>query len=170
MESIRITPGFCPNCGSILPFLRPTGNVKCYNCLTDWPPEGKLILNEKLMNKVLIRFNNKLLWSITVFGEMRSKYTIQFNTYTKSKNPAENRGDGDDGPIVERSCPKCGNDKMSYATLQLRSADEGQTVFYTCTNCKWVHQILWSIDRNITCKSMEKPLYYHFRFKETENS
>lgn len=41
MESIRITPGFCPNCGSILPYLKGTGNVKCYNCLTDWPPEGK---------------------------------------------------------------------------------------------------------------------------------
>lgn len=41
MESIRITPGFCPNCGSILPYLRASGNVKCYNCLTDWPPEGE---------------------------------------------------------------------------------------------------------------------------------
>lgn len=67
---------------------------------------------------------------------MRSKYTIQFNTYTKSNNLTAKQSDGDDGPIVERLCPKCGNDKMSYATLQLRSADEGQTVFYTCTNCK----------------------------------
>lgn len=41
MESIRITPGFCPNCGSILPYLRETGSVKCYNCLTDWPADGK---------------------------------------------------------------------------------------------------------------------------------
>lgn len=41
MESIKITPGFCPNCGSILPHLRPNGKVKCYNCLTDWPPEGE---------------------------------------------------------------------------------------------------------------------------------
>lgn len=41
MESIKITPGFCPNCGSILPHLRPSGKVKCYNCLTDWPPEGE---------------------------------------------------------------------------------------------------------------------------------
>lgn len=41
MEDLSsITPGFCPNCGSILPHLRPTGKVRCYNCLTDWPPEG----------------------------------------------------------------------------------------------------------------------------------
>lgn len=44
MEMIKIAPGFCPNCGSILPNLRATGKVKCYNCLTDWPPEGKILL------------------------------------------------------------------------------------------------------------------------------
>lgn len=43
MDSIRITPGFCPNCGSILPYLRATGNVKCYTCLKDWPPEGEFV-------------------------------------------------------------------------------------------------------------------------------
>lgn len=42
-----------------------------------------------------------------------------------------------EGSIVERKCPQCGNEKMSYATLQLRSADEGQTVFYTCTKCNF---------------------------------
>ncbi|XP_055322226.1 DNA-directed RNA polymerase I subunit RPA12 [Sitodiplosis mosellana] len=109
MESIRITPGFCPNCGSILPYLRTTGNVKCYTCLHDWPPE--------------------------VFGDMKSNFTINFNTYVKAK--IAKKEDEDEGPIVERLCPKCGNEKMSYATLQLRSADEGQTVFYTCTNCKF---------------------------------
>ena len=41
-----------------------------------------------------------------------------------------------DGPIVERNCPKCGYGRMSYAALQLRSADEGQTVFFTCLKCK----------------------------------
>lgn len=66
---------------------------------------------------------------------MKSEFTINFNTYTKPKNPTK-KEDADEGPIVERLCPKCGNEKMSYATLQLRSADEGQTVFYTCTKCK----------------------------------
>lgn len=66
---------------------------------------------------------------------MKTDFTINFNMYVKPK-AAKKEADEDEGPIVERLCPKCGNEKMSYATLQLRSADEGQTVFYTCTNCK----------------------------------
>ena len=42
-----------------------------------------------------------------------------------------------EGPTVDRKCAKCGYEKMSYATLQLRSADEGQTVFFTCLKCKF---------------------------------
>lgn len=67
---------------------------------------------------------------------MHTDFTITFNTYSKKKNPITKTENEDDGPIVERLCSNCGNDKMSYATLQLRSADEGQTVFYTCTKCK----------------------------------
>lgn len=69
-----------------------------------------------------------------MFGDMKSEFTIPFNTYKKQKEAKKE--DADEGPVVERVCPKCGNDNMSYATLQLRSADEGQTVFYTCTKCK----------------------------------
>ncbi len=36
---------------------------------------------------------------------------------------------------VEEICQKCGFDRMSYYTMQMRSADEGQTVFYTCLRC-----------------------------------
>lgn len=45
--------------------------------------------------------------------------------------------DEEAGPVVDRKCPRCENEKMSYVTLQLRSADEGQTVFYTCTRCNF---------------------------------
>lgn len=74
-------------------------------------------------------------------------HTIHFNskdTYI-SVREADDSDDDADGPIVERPCPQCKNDTMSYATLQLRSADEGQTVFYTCTKCKYV-----SMQNNIT--------------------
>lgn len=41
-----------------------------------------------------------------------------------------------DGPRVEKYCNKCGAlTVQTYFTAQLRSADEGQTVFYRCTKC-----------------------------------
>eukprot|EP01130_Rhizamoeba_saxonica_P001839 TRINITY_DN11675_c0_g1_i1.p1 TRINITY_DN11675_c0_g1~~TRINITY_DN11675_c0_g1_i1.p1 ORF type:complete len:121 (-),score=15.26 TRINITY_DN11675_c0_g1_i1:107-469(-) len=39
-----------------------------------------------------------------------------------------------DGTVV---CEKCGCIKISFYTRQMRSADEGQSVFYTCTKCQW---------------------------------
>lgn len=39
------------------------------------------------------------------------------------------------GAMVHEKCPKCGNEEMTFHTAQLRSADEGQTVFYTCVKC-----------------------------------
>ena len=53
------------------------------------------------------------------------------------KKKGANKENEAEGPTVDRMCPKCGFDKMSYATLQLRSADEGQTVFFTCLKCKF---------------------------------
>lgn len=74
------------------------------------------------------------------FGDMEMSYVIHFNkknVYGSSKQKDDKEEEAE-GPVVERKCPQCQNNKMSYATLQLRSADEGQTVFYTCTKCKYV--------------------------------
>lgn len=87
---------------------------------------------------VLLIKHNLLL----VFGDSRVTYTIHFNSkevykkYMKQDDKKQNE-EQEEGPVVDRKCPKCNNEKMSYATLQLRSADEGQTVFYTCTKCKY---------------------------------
>ena len=37
--------------------------------------------------------------------------------------------------VAKEKCPSCGNPEMEYFTMQLRSADEGQTVFYECPKC-----------------------------------
>lgn len=36
---------------------------------------------------------------------------------------------------IEEPCDKCGTRLVRYYTQQLRGADEGSTVFYTCPNC-----------------------------------
>lgn len=87
---------------------------------------------------------------VKVFGNMEVKYTIHFNSkeaYSKNIKDVKKRKEqeSDEGPVVDRRCQKCGNEKMSYATLQLRSADEGQTVFYTCTKCGYVYYTLYIV-------------------------
>lgn len=75
---------------------------------------------------------------LTVFGDMAMSYVVKFNTddpYASDEVEATKHSESS-GPIVKRKCPQCQNNTMSYATLQLRSVDEGQTIFYTCTKCQ----------------------------------
>jgi len=41
-------------------------------------------------------------------------------------------------PQIDEKCPKCGHGKMYFYTMQLRSVDEGSTVFYECVKCAYV--------------------------------
>jgi DNA-directed RNA polymerase I subunit RPA12 len=43
---------------------------------------------------------------------------------------------------VEEPCIKCDAPEVGFYTLQLRSVDEGQTVFYECPACKHT----WSLN------------------------
>jgi|ERR1712000_160366 len=36
------------------------------------------------------------------------------------------------GSKADETCPKCGGTQVTYANVQLRGADEGSTVIYTC--------------------------------------
>nr|SVE91552.1 EOG090X0LKA [Daphnia sinensis] len=105
-------PMFCPKCGAILPTLGTRGGIVCVVC--------KFEVDIEVMEEVVV------------------KYTIEFNNRSDyiEEQQLKSAQSKTEGPLVERKCPKCGNDTMSYASLQLRSADEGQTIFYTCTKCQ----------------------------------
>ncbi|KAL3690601.1 hypothetical protein R1sor_016910 [Riccia sorocarpa] len=50
---------------------------------------------------------------------------------------ANEHGDVQQRAVVNDECPKCKNPQLEYYTRQLRSADEGQTVFYECAKCQY---------------------------------
>ncbi|KAF4520927.1 hypothetical protein B566_EDAN008902 [Ephemera danica] len=108
-SSFLSDPGFCSKCGSILPLLKSSGGLNCYTCKTSYSAEELDIPT--------------------------ATYVLQFNSVDGLEEKSKKSSKDADGPTVERKCPRCGNEEMSYSTLQLRSADEGQTVFYTCTKC-----------------------------------
>ena len=62
---------------------------------------------------------------------------VWFNKRKNINRPErESSKDEESGPQVEKYCNKCGTLTMqTYFTAQLRSADEGQTVFYRCVKC-----------------------------------
>ena len=66
--------------------------------------------------------------------------TIQ-NSKRGFGTPGSSKQTNKNGSQIDEECPneECGNDMAYYRTMQLRSADEGQTIFYTCTKCrhKW---------------------------------
>ena len=70
--------------------------------------------------------------------ESAPKTITNKKTYIKpsiqSKNKTQNQSLGD-APIIDYDCEKCGHNKARFITIQMRSADEGQTIFYSCTKC-----------------------------------
>lgn len=100
---------FCPTCGTILPLPGMEDYVTCKLC------GYKIHVQE---------FDGVKITSSIVFNRPE---TLQTNI---------EEGETSSGPLADRKCSKCGHEKMSYATRQTRSADEGQTVFFTCLNCK----------------------------------
>ena len=40
-----------------------------------------------------------------------------------------------EGAKADEACPACGKREMTFTTAQLRSADEGQTIFFSCGAC-----------------------------------
>ncbi|XP_078525323.1 DNA-directed RNA polymerase I subunit RPA12 isoform X1 [Lissotriton helveticus] len=103
---------FCPDCGSVLPLPGMQDAVIC--------PQCKYSINVK-------DFEAKRVQSCMIFN----------NCDALSVQLEADEEDEIKGPLIERKCSRCGHEGMVYHTRQMRSADEGQTVFYTCTKCRF---------------------------------
>eukprot|EP01125_Pyxidicula_operculata_P016402 TRINITY_DN5636_c0_g1_i2.p1 TRINITY_DN5636_c0_g1~~TRINITY_DN5636_c0_g1_i2.p1 ORF type:complete len:124 (-),score=19.13 TRINITY_DN5636_c0_g1_i2:150-521(-) len=105
---------FCPDCGAILVPPAELGSLKCHICNYTCPSS----VLEKRMARSEIIFHQD--------NEPIRKNKLEQATVS-------------DGSVL---CPKCNHHELSFKTAQLRSADEGQTIFYECVKC----QFTWSVN------------------------
>ncbi|XP_023381168.1 DNA-directed RNA polymerase I subunit RPA12 isoform X2 [Pteropus medius] len=108
---------FCPDCGSVLPLPGTQDTVTCTRC--------GFSINVRVLT-ACADFEGKVVKTSFVFHKLGTAMPMSMEG-----------GPEFQGPVVDRRCSRCGHEGMAYHTRQMRSADEGQTVFYTCTNCKF---------------------------------
>ncbi|KAH3762698.1 DNA-directed RNA polymerase I 13.7 kDa polypeptide [Pelomyxa schiedti] len=98
---------FCANCGSIL-VLPAKGKsediVPCHRC------NHPLALSE-----------------LEAAPPVVTRYTRRRIVSAEEDEDSENKG-----ATIKEDCPQCGHNELHFHTAQLRSADEGQTIFYEC--------------------------------------
>jgi len=111
---------FCNVCGTLLKYGSDLGNVKCSLCNTESDFSKDTLNTER---KTCSTRRSKLK------GRRREEIS-------RCQLIAEDKGE-ENRPTVAEKCEKCGNNEMYFSTAQLRSADEGQTVFYECTRCRY---------------------------------
>ena len=116
----KVDPNFCNGCGAILPLLDQSNFIKCKGC-------GVSVDMSSLEGVEIHSYKN--------YNQDQLKSAEELSRLKAIKDEVE-----DKGPIVKRTCGKCGHKKMTYVTRQTRSADEGQTVFYTCLKCNFIEQ------------------------------
>ncbi|WAR31755.1 RPA12-like protein [Mya arenaria] len=102
---------FCPRCGTVLPLPEVEDVVMCALC--------SFKIDVKDFDGI----------------EVRTK--AEFNRPETMLGKEEEADSQLKGPMADRKCSKCEHDGMIYTTRQTRSADEGQTVFFTCPECRF---------------------------------
>ncbi|XP_026203269.1 DNA-directed RNA polymerase I subunit RPA12 isoform X1 [Anabas testudineus] len=104
-------PNFCPDCGNVLPLPGTQDTVRCPRCSFSIP--------------------------VAEFAGQEIQSTVIFNPVEQSSVVLEDEEDTElKGPVIDRRCSRCNKEGMVYHTRQMRSADEGQTVFFTCIHCR----------------------------------
>ncbi|CAO1616357.1 unnamed protein product [Parajaminaea phylloscopi] len=112
---------FCPSCGNLLDVPTDEDVIKCTPCGAD--------LDASVYDDLTL-----------VTSSNPSAFPSALRLKRQLVSTVPSAGDKQDGAradeaTIREKCPKCGNEEMRFSTLQMRSADEGTTVFYTCPKC-----------------------------------
>ncbi|ATY62692.1 Zinc TFIIS-type [Cordyceps militaris] len=104
---------FCTDCGNLLPSTKGTDRnvLKCECCGAENQDTGaKATLTQSKPSDFPSFLRQKLQSSVQAV----ERHNIQTDS------------------VVPETCQKCGRKEVRYTNLQLRSADEGSTIFYMC--------------------------------------
>ncbi|KAI8458391.1 hypothetical protein BY996DRAFT_6410958 [Phakopsora pachyrhizi] len=111
---------FCSDCGNLLPVPDSEDILECDHC-------GR---SEKAQLQEDVRIITRSSQDAFPSTLRQKRALVQHNNQSSHTQLA---------PLMDETCPKCKNPQMRYHTLQLRSADEGTTVFYECPVCGHKH-------------------------------
>ncbi len=112
---------FCPNCHSTLT-VDASGTIRCNVCSYT----SNLSAMQVLPSSTTVSNDTPVpLWA---------KSDEEQQALRAAKEPTR--------ATVEEPCVRCGHPEVGYYTVQMRSVDEGQTVFYECPNCNHT----WSVN------------------------
>lgn len=122
---------FCPQCRATLK-VNSTGAIQCDICHYE----------SNLSNMDYVPTTTT--YSATRPVPLWAKSDMEQETLRQSTTNSSSSGTtkGTNRATIEEPCPKCEHKEVGYYTVQLRSVDEGQTVFYECPNCKYT----WSVN------------------------
>ena len=108
---------FCTQCGNLLWIAEREREARCSSC------PFKRGVSEFLDVSIVSESGPR---------DWQKKYGVQ---PVIKENPELEKEVKHKRQVVDDDCPKCGHKGLEFYTLQLRSADEGQTVFYECPDC-----------------------------------
>lgn len=121
MEKTKRDWMFCPYTGSLLRF-----DAAKDVATSDF--SGYSISLKELEDKIVVVHE-------TDMEEYARKFNLEPLIRNESQVEEEEALKGRKRATVDERCPACGHKGLEFYTLQLRSADEGQTVFYECPDC-----------------------------------
>ncbi|KAG0146980.1 hypothetical protein CROQUDRAFT_656619 [Cronartium quercuum f. sp. fusiforme G11] len=110
---------FCADCGNLLDVPGEEDQISCDQC-------GRTESAKSQEGFVIVTRSHPSAFPSSL---RQKRALVQPPTSAQDLDPAQA------APLMDETCPKCQNPQMKYHTLQLRSADEGTTVFYECPKC-----------------------------------
>ncbi|KAI8869824.1 hypothetical protein GQ42DRAFT_163165 [Ramicandelaber brevisporus] len=105
---------FCPDCGNLLDSPADEDYINCSVC-------GSTQSAKLFENIPVVTTSSRNAFP----SKLRNKRSLVAGVVADIPEHA----------MIDETCPECGATEMAYTTAQLRSADEGQTIFFNCLQC-----------------------------------